>query len=141
MKVCHKIALLLLTCHGMHAQDVFGKWKTIDDASGKAKAIVEVYKKGGKIYGVIRKVLEKGEEDAVCKKCNGDLKNKPIVGINVVRGLVKNGDTYEDGKLLDPENGKEFRGKIWLNPDNPDELMVRGYVAFFYRTQIWHRVK
>ncbi|WP_343486039.1 DUF2147 domain-containing protein [Allomuricauda sp. d1] len=135
------LLMLLMLSPSIYAQTIFGKWKTIDDRSGKAKSIVEIYKKDGKVYGAIRKILEKGKEDAVCIKCEGDLKNKPIIGMKAIRGMKKDGDVYKGGKLFDPENNREFKGKIWLNPDNSDELMVRGYLAFFYRTQTWHRVR
>ncbi|MGD1947650.1 MAG: DUF2147 domain-containing protein [Croceivirga sp.] len=134
------ISLLFLGIYLGNAQDIFGEWKTIDDETGTTKSIVEIYESKGKVYGKVKKLLEKGREDAVCIKCEGDLKDKPVVGMTVVLGLKKDGDKYEGGKLFDPEKGKYYKGKIWLNPEDPNKLMVRGYIAFLYRTQTWLRV-
>lgn len=126
----------------VNAQSVFGRWKTIDDKTGKPKAIVHVYRLQGKMFGKIEKVLEKDREKAVCEKCEGDKKDQPIVGLEIMAGLEKNGDGEWKGKnLLDPESGTNYRCKIWLNPKNPNELMVRGYIAFLYRTQTWIRAE
>lgn len=134
------ISFLMLGLYLGNAQSIFGKWKTIDDETGKTKSIVEIYQSNGKVYGKVKQLLEKGRENAVCIKCEGELKDQPIVGMNVVLGLEKNGDEYEGGKLFDPEKGKYYKGKIWLNPENPDQLMVRGYISFLYRTQTWLRI-
>ena len=125
-----------------YAQGIFGKWKTIDDKTGIAKAIVEVYEKNGLLNARIIQVLEKGREDALCINCKGDLKNQPVKGMHIIRNFKKNGsDEYKGSNLLDPESGTTYRGKLWLDSDNADKLKVRGYVAFLYRTQTWHRLK
>lgn len=134
------MVFLLFSLQSLLGQTIFGIWKTIDDKSGKEKALVEIYNKDGLVYGRILEILEEGKKDALCIKCEGDQKNRPIVGIRVIRDMEKDGDKYKGGRLFDPEHGLDVRGKIWLDPDNPDRLKVRGYVAFFYRTQTWHRV-
>ncbi len=137
-----KIGVLFFLC-GMffgNAQSVFGKWKTIDDRTGMPKGIIEIYKKGGLMYGKILQVVEKGKEDVLCVKCDGDLKDKPVTGMTIIKDGKKNDDDVWKGKFLfDPEQAMTFRFKIWLNPDDPDELKVRGYLAFLYRTQTWVR--
>ncbi len=123
-------------------QTVLGKWKTIDDRNGNTKAIVKLYMEDGLLYGNILKILEEGRENAICVKCKGDKKDKPIVGMTIIDGFEKNNrGEYKGSTLFDPEQAMTFRGKVWLNPDNPDRLMVRGYLAFLYRTQTWHRVE
>lgn len=123
------------------SQSVFGKWKTIDDRNGVEKAIVEVYKKNGMLQARIHKILEKGKEDALCIKCKGELKDKPIVGMKIMDDFKKNSKgEYKGNRLFDPEQAMTFRGKVWLDPDNKNRLKVRGYLAFLYRTQTWHRV-
>ncbi len=123
-------------------QTVFGKWKTIDDKTGTTKAIVEVYEQNGKLNAKILQLLEKGREDAICIKCKGELKDKPVRGMHIMRGFKNNGDgEYKGNSLLDPENGTTYRGKVWLDEDDINKLRVRGYIAFLYRTQTWHRVK
>ncbi len=136
------IILIILTCNILTSQTIFGKWKTIDDRHGMEKAIIEVYKKDGAIHGKVIKILEEGKEDAKCVKCSGDRKNKPILGMRIIEDLKEKGNgEYKGNTLFDPEQAMTFRCKIWLNPNNPDELKVRGYLAIIYRTQTWIRVK
>ncbi|RNC89799.1 MAG: DUF2147 domain-containing protein [Allomuricauda sp.] len=136
------LILFFFSCGLLFGQSIFGKWKTIDDKSGIEKAVVEIYEYEGLVYGKVVEILEQGRENELCTKCKGEDKNKPIVGIKVIKGLKFNGkDEYKGGRLFDPEYGVEVRGKIWLQPKNKDKLMVRGYLAFLYRTQTWLRVK
>jgi uncharacterized protein (DUF2147 family) len=124
-----------------NAQSVFGKWKTIDDRNGHPKAIIKVYKEDDKMQGVVQKILEEGMENATCEKCDGDKKDKAILGMKIITDVEEEEDGFWKGKnLFDPEQAMTFRCKIWLNPDNPNELKVRGYLAFIYRTQTWLRV-
>jgi uncharacterized protein (DUF2147 family) len=126
----------------MMSQSVFGKWKTIDDRTGKPKGIINIYEKNGLMYGYVEDILEKGKENAKCIKCDGELKDKPVVGMEIITAAKENEDGEWKGKrLFDPEQAMTFRCKIWLNPDNPNELKVRGYLAFIYRTQTWLRVE
>ncbi|RNL78107.1 DUF2147 domain-containing protein [Sinomicrobium pectinilyticum] len=131
----------LLGTLSVTAQDIFGKWKTIDDETGKEKSIVEIYEKGGRVYGKVVEILNKEKLDAKCDKCNGDKKGQPILGMVIIEGLEKDGNTYSGGSILDPNKGKEYRCKLWVDESDPDKLNVRGYVAFFYRTQNWFRVQ
>jgi len=136
------VSFLLLSFCYINAQSVFGKWKTIDDRTGKPKGVIEIYKKDGMMFGEIVQVLEVGKEDVRCVKCNGDLKDKPVIGITIIKDGEKNEDGEWKGKyLFDPEQAMTFRFKIWLNPGNTNELKVRGYLAFIYRTQTWIRVE
>lgn len=118
-----------------------GKWTTFDDETGKKKSTVELYKIDGKLYGKIIYLYPKQgrEDDPVCKKCPDERKNKHVVGMQIARGLVWNGKEWEDGTILDPENGKIYTVSMWLDEENPNKLHVRGYVGIFYRTQDWER--
>ncbi|WP_211220185.1 DUF2147 domain-containing protein [Hugenholtzia roseola] len=69
-----------------------GKWKTIDDNTGKARSIVEIYEKNGKIVGKIIKVIDPDKPNPLCEKCTGDKKNKPIEGLEIIYDMKK--DTY-----------------------------------------------
>mgnify|MGYP000477624993 CR=1 FL=1 len=134
--------IFLIVCQLSFSQTVFGKWKTVDDRNGTEKAIIEVYEKDGLLYGEVIKILEKGKKEAKCEKCKGERKNKPVLGMEVITAASKTDkNEYKGKKLFDPEQAMTFRCKIWLNPDNTDELKVRGYLAFVYRTQTWIRVK
>ena len=133
--------VFLLSCQILWSQSVFGKWKTVDDRTGIAKAIVEVYEENGLLQARVLKVVEKGKENALCIKCKGDLKNKPVNGMKIMDDFEKNSKgEYKGNRLFDPEQAMTFRGKVWLDPKDTNKLKVRGYLAFLYRTQTWHRV-
>ncbi|EDP96091.1 DUF2147 domain-containing protein [Kordia algicida OT-1] len=135
------ITLLLLSVQISVAQSVVGKWKTIDDETGEAKSIVEIYEQNGKIYGKVADILNPAKHDGLCENCKGHRKDKPVLGMVIMNDLEKDDDEYKGGKILDPEKGKEYKCKIWLDPEDKNKLYVRGYVAFFYRTQNWYRVE
>lgn len=135
-------SVFILFSMGCSAQSIFGKWKTIDDRTGNPKAIISIYEEDGLMYGHVVEILEEGREDAICEKCDGDRKDQPIVGMKIIQDVEHVGNGEWKGKtLFDPEQAMTFRCKLWLNPDNPDELKVRGYLAFIYRTQTWIRVE
>ena len=115
-----------------------GKWKTIDDETGQAKSIVEVFKKSdGKYYGKVVKLLIKPEKPN-CTGCKDDRKNKPILGMEVIRGLKKDGNEFTGGSIIDPKNGKAYKCTVTRSGD---KLNVRGYIGFSLigRTQTWHK--
>ena len=125
----------------VHSQQVTGLWQSIDDQTGEPKALVRVYEEGSKLYGTIQEILVKGRENALCTSCSGKRKDQPIVGMQIIGGIEKRGPLERKGDdLFDPEQGSSFRCRIWLDPDQPDILNVRGFLAFFYRTQNWKRV-
>ena len=135
------LSMLLATSIGT-SQSVFGKWKTIDDRTGNPKAIIDIYEEDGKMYGKVVDIVEPGKENFICTKCDGDLKDKPVIGMQIIDAAEHQGDgVYKGDTLFDPQQAMTFRCKIWLNPDNSDELKVRGYLAFIYRTQTWVRVE
>ena len=138
MKYVFSFALLLLSMN-IFAQSCIGKWVTIDDESGKKKSIVELYKVDGKLYGKITYLFprEGREDNPKCKKCTDDRKDQPLIGLQIVRGLKWNGSSWENGTIVDPEIGKLYTVKMWLEPGNANYLNVRGYVGPFYRTQKW----
>lgn len=120
---------------------VTGKWKTIDDETGEAKSIVEIYEQDGKIYGKVVEILNPAKKKATCVNCKGADKNKPIEGLVIIRGLEKDGSEYTDGDILDPSKGKLYSCTIKL--DGKDKLDVRGYmgISLLGRSQTWTRVK
>ncbi|MGB5981938.1 MAG: DUF2147 domain-containing protein [Nonlabens sp.] len=134
------IALLSLFA-GYSQKTIEGVWKTVDDKSGLVKSHIEIYKRDGKVYGKVLKVLDpESPDNPICQNCEGRFKDQPIIGLEILWDLVKDGDNYEDGYVLDPEKGKKYDCKIWLDQDDPDKLKVRGYVMFLYRTQTWERL-
>jgi uncharacterized protein (DUF2147 family) len=135
------ITFLLLISNFIFSQNVIGKWKTIDDETGKPKSVVEIFEKSGKVYGKIIEIIDIEKRDKKCESCPAEDKNKPILGLTIIKGLTKEGDEYTDGKILDPKNGKLYKCTIEL--DGKDKLKVRGYIGFSFigRSQIWQRVK
>lgn len=123
------------------SQSVIGKWKTIDDETGKAKGIVEIYEKDGKIYGKIIEIFEVEHKNKKCHLCEGIDKDKPILGLTFIKGLKKHGSEYNGGTVLDPKNGKVY--KCYITLEDKDKLKIRGYIgiSLFGRTQYWYRVK
>jgi uncharacterized protein (DUF2147 family) len=118
-----------------------GTWKTIDDKTGEAKSYVEIYEKDGKFYGKISKLLRR-PADTKCEKCPGSKKDKLLVGMNVIENLQFSKNTWRNGTILDPETGNEYGCVIWFEPNQPDELKVRGkHWTGLYRTQTWYKVK
>ena len=131
---------ILFTISTYSQKTIVGKWKTIDDSTKEAKSIVEIYKLNNEYFGKITTILNEADKDKVCIKCKGVDKNKPIEGLVIIKKLSKDNTMYVDGTIIDPENGKTYTCKIWLDENNNDVLNVRGYIGFFYRTQKWKRV-
>jgi uncharacterized protein (DUF2147 family) len=133
--------LLLFLATTSFSQTVIGKWKTMDDETGKAKSIVEIYEKSGKIYGRILEILEEEHRNRKCDLCTGADKDKPILGMTIIKGLTKDEDEYNGGKITDPKNGKQY--KCYITLEGKDKLKVRGYIgiSLLGRTQYWFRMK
>lgn len=123
------------------SQTVFGNWKTIDDVTGEAKSIVQVYEENGKVYGKIIEIFNPENRNKTCTECTGKLKDKPLIGMVFLYNLKKDGKEYNDGNIVDPKTGKEYSCYIELQDSNT--LKVRGYVGISIagRTQYWKRVK
>ena len=118
-----------------------GQWNTVDEKTGKVRSTVEVYDQGGKIFAKITGLSEPNDEQGkpkTCTTCQGDDKNKPIVGLVIVKDLGASGDRYKGGTILDPEDGKVYKAELWVEDGR---LKVRGYLGMFYRTQTWIRAK
>jgi len=123
----------------MSFAQIEGKWKTIDDETKQAKSIVEIYKKSdGKYYGKVSQLLIK-PTNPNCTSCKDDRKGKPILGLEIIRGLEKDGDEFTDGTITDPKTGKTYKCTI---TKSGDKLNVRGYmgVSLLGRTQVWQKV-
>ena len=141
-------AVLAATASAAAAQSTSptGAWKTIDDATKKEKSVVRIVDNGGVYNGRIEKLLETTmAPDAVCKECTDDRKDKPVVGLLIVRNMKQSADdksVFEGGDILDPANGKVYKAKMKLI-DNGSKLEVRGFVgiSLLGRTQTWIRAE
>ena len=120
-----------------------GLWKSVDEKTGAPKSEVRISESGGVLTGKVERILRDGADpSAVCDQCTDDRKGKPIVGLEIIRGAKQaEGKTvWEDGKILDPENGKTYT--LRLTPvDGGQKLEVRGSIGPFGRTQTWVRVQ
>ncbi|MEY8848791.1 DUF2147 domain-containing protein [Psychroserpens sp. XS_ASV72] len=126
----------------LNGQDILGKWKTVDDNTGEEKSIVEIYKKNDKIYGKIIEIFDATKRDLSCENCDGEDYNKPILGLVIIKDMEKvDKDTYKKGTITNPEDGNIYSCRLKLDDNNPDKLQVRGYLAFFYKTQYWVRIE
>lgn len=123
-----------------------GSWITFDENTQKIKSHVEIYNSGG-VYGA--RVVElfnlpAGVSNPRCGKCTGTKKDAPIIGMQIVQGMHVQGDKndkLDGGTILDPEAGKTYKCTIWIDPNDPNRLVVRGYVGFFYKTIYWQRIQ
>ena len=120
---------------------VEGLWITQDDESGKQKSEVLIYKENGKLYGKIVRLLLPEDQGKICVNCKGKDKGKPIVGLVIVNNLIWDGESWEDGTILDPKSGKLYDCYITFEDNN--NLKVRGFLGFSIlgRTQNWIRKK
>ena len=119
-----------------------GHWHTLDEKTNEVKSQIQITESGGVVSGKIEKLLRKdAKQDAVCDECSDDRKGKPLLGLEIIRGAKKAADknVWEDGKILDPENGKNYT--LRLTPiEGGKKLGVRGSIGAFGRTQTWVRV-
>ena len=135
------VTLGLAAAMAAAADAPLGNWNTVDDKTGKVKSEVQIYDQGGKIYGKIVGLPEPNDDKGkpkLCTKCQGADKDKPIVGLVIIKELVADGGRYKGGTILDPEDGKVYRAEIW---NEGAELKVRGYLGPFYKTQTWTKAK
>jgi uncharacterized protein (DUF2147 family) len=137
--------LLILFCslvsYQLRSQSALGVWKAIDETTNEPRSHIEIYEKNGFLYGRIIKLLMH-PADSKCQKCDGDLKDKPVVGMLVIFGLTAIDGKWKEGNILDPENGSYYGCTIWLEPGHADVLKVRGtHWTGISRTQTWYRVK
>ena len=133
------VATLLGALMALAAEPAVGKWKTVDDKTGKVESEVEVYQDSGKLFGKIVSLAEPNDASGQpkrCTKCTGEDKDKPIVGLVIIKGLSPSGDRFKEGTITDPEDGKVYKAEVWTEGD---KLKVRGYLGMFYKTQTWIR--
>ncbi len=127
-----------------HATDAspVGLWTTIDDESHKPRAVVEISEHEGLLSGrILRLFREPGEDpDPRCKDCTGSRHDQRVLGMTILWNMRRHGDTWEDGEILDPEEGSIYRCKLHPAGDG-NKLDVRGFigVSLFGRTQTWTR--
>lgn len=149
MKNCLLFAALMLVSLSVLADEsgVVGYWRTIDDVTGKPKAIIKISEsQDHTLRGQILKIFPRPgfDQNEVCAQCEGDKHNQRIVGMTVMNQLKLDKDNehlYTQGSILDPNNGKTYHCNVLLT-QNGQQLEVRGYlgIPLFGRSQTWVRV-
>lgn len=134
------IVIFILCSAVAYGQSIIGQWETYDDKTNEKKAIIEIYTVGDLYFAKIVKSYS-SPENSLCNSCKGDKRNKPIIGMDFIENLKKEGDVFKGGTIMDPENGETYNCFIKLL--NKNKLKVRGYmgIALFGRTQYWRRKK
>ena len=121
-----------------------GLWKTIDDTTGEPRGLVRIREVNGQYEGRVEKIFPKpgDEPNPKCEKCAGVRHDQPVIGMTILWDLMKQGEEYQGGQILDPENGKIYRARMKLI-DNGQKLDVRGFIgiSLFGRSQIWIRAE
>jgi uncharacterized protein (DUF2147 family) len=119
-----------------------GTWQTIDDHTGQPKALVQITQdSSGSLNGKVIKGLGANDQpDRRCTACTDERKDQPILGMTIINDMKKDGDGWDHGQILDPENGKVYKCKMHLE-DGGSKLVVRGYigVSLLGRSQTWVR--
>jgi uncharacterized protein (DUF2147 family) len=149
MHLTHKLAIAavlaaLVGAAGAQAVSPAGVWRTVDDSSKKDKSLVRIVESNGVYSGKVEKIVDPdAPKDAVCKECSDERKDKPIVGMTIIRNVRQSAEdktVFGVSSTLDPSNGKVYR--LRLKPfDEGRKLEVRGYIGPFYRNQTWLRVE
>ena len=144
MKRLVAASLLALTGSLACAQtSPIGLWKTIDDDGKTEKSLVRIVEAGGALLGKIEKIFDPAKQDSKCDKCSDERKDKPVLGMTIIRNIKQSADhkdQWDGGDILDPNNGKVYR--LRLKPlDGGKKLEVRGFIGPFYRNQTWLRVE
>ena len=148
MNIANRIAVvsaaLLVQAAAFAQAGPAGLWKTIDDDTKQEKSLVRIVDNGGVLSGRIEKLLDpSARADAVCDKCTDERKDKPIVGMTILRNLKQNADDkewWDGGDVTDPNNGKVYKARL-RTIEGGKKLQMRGYMGPFYRTQTWIRVE
>lgn len=132
------LPLILIACSGNAQPSIIGKWKTVDE-SGEEKSIIEIFERDGKVHGKIVKIFNAENPDPICEECSEDdpRHRKKIIGMEIIKDMQPSDNEYANGSILDPQDGKIYKCKLWLDEDG---LKVRGYWGPFYRTQTWKKV-
>jgi len=137
----HLTIVTLLFAFTLNAQSIFGKWNSTNNETGEIDSVIEIYKKNNKAFAKVVKIMDPSRQNSVCTACEGENKNKRILGLDILTGLEKNDDEWSGGEILDPRNGSVYNCYIKLV--KKDKLKIRGFigVAIFGKTNYWERAK
>lgn len=136
--LCAPAALIAASAQDLSSP--VGRWQTVDDKTGKPSGIVRIYEQNGSLYGNIEKIFDATRAGYNCISCADDRKGKPLIGLNIIRGLKRDGDVWNGGTVIDPETGSVYKSSARLD-DSGRKLVLRGYIgiSLLGRSQTWQR--
>ena len=137
-KLSLSVTLFILMLGTLSAQSaILGRW-----LSAEGNAQIEIYQSGEKYFGKIVWMEEPYDEDGNLKldkeNPEASLRSEPILNSIILRDFTYKNEQWKGGKIYDPESGKTYSSKMWLDGENT--LSLRGYWGFLYRTSQWTRV-
>ena len=120
-------------------QNAVGHWQVFN-GDGTPGGKVDTYLENGKLFGKVTEVRPGRTTHDLCDRCSGEYKNQLILGMVILRNFHPSGDDWVDGTVVDPENGTEYKGKIWAVGN--DKLRLRGFIgiSLLGRTEGWVRI-
>jgi len=118
------------------APNVAGDW-VIQDKT----AVITIAPCGNRMCGRIAKalVIKPGHAQTDVNNPNPALRNKPLIGLQILSGFVPKPDRWDEGLIYDPEGGKSYKSILRLNADG--SLKVSGCILFFCQSQRWTRYR
>lgn len=143
------LTLLALTAPAVaHAQtppassSPVGLWRTVDDKTGRESGAVRIFERNGVLYGTVERITDPARAKMVCTLCPDDRKDKPLMGLSLLRGLKPDGAGWSGGTVIDPESGSIYRASMKLE-DGGQKLSMRGYlgISLLGRSQTWVRIE
>jgi uncharacterized protein (DUF2147 family) len=142
LAICLFLTTPLSSAQSSSRSTPVGRWRTVDDATNTAKSIIVIWEEDGKLNGRIEKLLEPDPRypDPRCVRCDGEFKDRPVIGLRILWNLRPDGERWTGGKVLDPNNGKTYRCFVVVE-DGGNRLRVRGFIgsSLVGRTQYWLR--
>lgn len=133
------LAIASVAAFAQSSTSPVGRWKTIDDETGRPKSIVEITQAADGTYtGRIIELINPSRPDPTCDKCRDDRRDKPITGMEIIRGMRADGSAFSGGTVLKPDEGKVYKSKMELL-EGGTRLKVSGCIAFFCKSQVWER--
>jgi uncharacterized protein (DUF2147 family) len=142
LAVCLFFSTLVSSAQTSARSTPVGRWKTVDDSTNKVKSIVVIREENGKLNGKIEKLIDPDPQypDPRCVRCDGDLRDRPVIGLRILWDLRKDGERWAGGRVLDPNNGKTYKCFVVVE-EGGKKLRVRGFVGstLIGRTQYWLR--
>lgn len=117
---------------------VEGYWQSIDEKTGNPTGFWKLKIEDNRLLGYLVNYPDLKPED-VCDQCTDEIQEffeKPIIGTAWINLSENKNGTWEGGYIIDSGEGEKYKARIWVEDDN---LKMRGYVGFLYRTQTWLR--